>query len=412
MKETTPFPLTERHQILDVLRGFALLGVMLDNLFGFTGWAFASEARKQALPTWTSDAILATLEQVFINGKFYSLFSLLFGIGFSIILVRNEAKGVNAIRVFYRRLFVLLLIGAIHLFFFWEGDILFLYALIGMVLPLFRKMSDKTLITIAITLILSPIVIDLISVLLNVSLGAGFESLAMKIDQHNGLPLDKDGYSLYLFNEGAGWREWRNWELSGWAYRYGYILHSNRIPKVLAMFLLGFVVGRNMMFAKLEEHIGLLKKLRFWGLLIGIPMGIVSFYFEIFRKGVPHPEGLVHTVAYAFSVVPMSLAYTSMICLYWHRKNGETKLRYLAPVGQMALTNYLMQTFFGIFLYYGVGLGLGGHIGPTIFFPAGIAVYLIQILYSNWWMRHFRFGPMEWIWRQLTYGTRLPIRKQ
>ena len=123
MKETTPFPLTERHQILDVLRGFALLGVMLDNLFGFTGWAFASDARKQSLPTWNTDAILATLEQVFINGKFYSLFSLLFGIGFSIILVRNEAKGVNAIRVFYRRLFVHLLIGAIHLFFFWDHKV-------------------------------------------------------------------------------------------------------------------------------------------------------------------------------------------------------------------------------------------------------------------------------------------------
>jgi uncharacterized protein len=124
-------------------------------------------------PTWNSDAILATLEQVFINGKFYSLFSLLFGIGFSIILFRNEAKGVNAI----------------HLFFFWVGDILFLYALI----------------TIAITLILSPIVIDLISVLLNVSLGTGFEALAMKIDQHNGLPLNKDGYALYLYSEGVGW---------------------------------------------------------------------------------------------------------------------------------------------------------------------------------------------------------------
>jgi uncharacterized protein len=110
---------------------------------------------------------------VFINGKFYSIFSLLFGIGFSIILFRNEAKGVNAI----------------HLFFFWVGDILFLYALI----------------TIAITLILSPIVIDLISVLLNVSLGTGFEALAMKIDQHNGLPLNKDGYALYLYSEGVGW---------------------------------------------------------------------------------------------------------------------------------------------------------------------------------------------------------------
>ncbi|MGB4770712.1 MAG: DUF418 domain-containing protein [Chitinophagaceae bacterium] len=411
MRSTTPVPLTERHQILDVLRGFALLGVMLDNLFGFTGWAFSTDAQKQSYPTWTTDAILATLEQVFINGKFYSIFSLLFGIGFSIILVRNEAKGINPLKIFYRRLFVLLLIGAIHLFVFWEGDILMLYAMIGMVLPLFRKMTDKTLITIAITLILSPLVIDLISVLTQVSLGAGLEGLATKIDQHNGLPLDKEGYATYLYKEGAGWREWRNWELSGWAYRYSYILHSNRIPKVLALFLLGFVVGRNMMFAKLEEHIGLLKKLRFWGLLIGIPMGIVSFYFEIFRKGVPNPEGLIHTAAYALSVVPMALAYASIICLYWHRKNGQTRLRFLAPVGQMALTNYLMQTFFGISIYYGVGLGLGGNIGPTIFIPAGIMVYLIQILYSNWWMRHFRFGPMEWIWRQLTYGKSLPIRK-
>jgi uncharacterized protein len=411
MRSTTPISLTERHQILDVLRGFALLGVMLDNLFGFTGWAYSTETQKQSIPTWNTDLILATLEQVFINGKFYSIFSILFGIGFSIILVRNEAKGVNALKIFYRRLFVLLLIGAIHLFFFWEGDILMLYAMIGMVLPLFRKMTDKTLITIAITLILSPIVIDLFSVLLNISLGAGLEGLAMKIDQHNGMPLDKEGYASYLFKDGAGWREWRNWELSGWAYRYSYILHSNRIPKVLALFLLGFVVGRNMMFAKLEEHFGLLKKLRFWGLMIGIPMGIVSFYFEIFRKGVPNPEGLVHTAAYAFSVVPMALAYASIICLYWHRKNGQSRLRFLAPVGQMALTNYLMQTFFGIFIYYGVGLGFGGNIGPTIFIPLGIAVYFIQILYSNWWMKHFRFGPMEWIWRQLTYGKALAIRK-
>lgn len=408
---TSPTPLSERHQILDVLRGFALLGVMLDNLFGFTGWAFASEERKQSLPTWNADAILATLEQVFINGKFYSIFSLLFGIGFAIILASNEAKGINPLRIFYRRLFVLLLIGAVHLFLVWEGDILLLYALIGMLLPLFRKMSNKSLVTISIALILSPILIDLLCVLLNFRLGGGLEELAMKIDQHNGIPLEKDGYAMFLYQENAGWREWRIWQESGWAYRYSYILHSNRVPKVLAMFLLGFCVGRNMMFAKLEAHIGLLKKLRFWGLLIGIPMGVLNFYFEVFRKGIPNPEGLVHTAAYALSVVPMSLAYVAMICLYWHRKNGETKWRYLAPVGQMALTNYLMQTFIGIFLYYGIGLGLGGSIGPAIFFPIGLSVYLIQIIYSNLWMTHFRFGPMEWIWRQLTYGKRLPIQK-
>lgn len=411
MKTSLPVQLDERHKILDVLRGFALLGVMLDNLFGFTGWGFASPERRQSYPTWNADMVLGTLEQVFINGKFYSLFSLLFGIGFSIILLRNEAKGVNPLRIFYRRLFILMLIGAFHLFFIWDGDILFLYALVGFTLPLFRKMSDRTLVTIAITLILSPIIIDLVSVISKVRLGAGFQSIANSIDVSRGVPLEQEGYSQYLYKDGSGWTEWRNWMGSGWAYRFGYLLYSNRIPKVLAMFLLGFCVGRNMMFAKIEEHIALLKKLRFWGLLIGIPMGVVSFYFEIFRKGVPDPEGLVHTAAYAFSVVPMSLAYTSIICLHWHRRQGQTPLRYLAPVGQMALTNYLMQSFIGIFLYYGVGLGLGGNIGPAIFIPAGIAVYFIQILYSNFWMQYFRFGPMEWVWRQLTYGKRLPLRR-
>lgn len=137
-----PVSSDERSEILDILRGFALFGVMLDNLFGFTGWGFLPPDTKQALPTWTADAITGTLEQVFINGKFYSLFSLLFGVGFSIILERNLQRGINPLRVFYRRLFILLGIGAGHLFLLWEGDILFLYALIGFSLPLFRHLRD------------------------------------------------------------------------------------------------------------------------------------------------------------------------------------------------------------------------------------------------------------------------------
>jgi uncharacterized protein len=118
-----------------------------------------------------------------------------------------------------------------------------------------------------------------------------------------------------------------------------------------------------------------------------------------------------HTTFYALSVVPLCLAYTSVICLRWIRKKGNSKLKVLAPLGRMALTNYLMQTIIGITLYYGVGLGFGGNIGPVIFVPIGLAVYALQIAYSNWWFKYFNYGPMEWIWRQLTYGKRLPFRK-
>ncbi|HRX92864.1 MAG TPA: hypothetical protein P5158_02055, partial [Chitinophagaceae bacterium] len=294
---TTASPVlqNERAKILDILRGFALLGVMLDNLFGFTGWGFLSQADKEALPTWHADSIIGLLEQVFINGKFYSLFSLLFGIGFSIILSRNEQRGTNGLPVFYRRLFILLLIGAAHLLLLWEGDILVLYALIGFALPLFRKLSDKSLVTLAIVLIASPLLFDIFSVLFHYKNGSFIENYAMSIDVKNGLPTDSS-FATYLTKEGAGWTEWRNWQASGYLYRYAYILDSNRIPKVLGMFLIGLYAGRKMIYLRLEENVPLFKKLRFWGLLIGIPSGAASFYFEFYQKGIPNATGLLHTL--------------------------------------------------------------------------------------------------------------------
>ena len=122
--------------------------------------------------------------------------------------------------------------------------------------------------------------------------------------------------------------------------------------------------------------------------------------------------GLVHTISYGTSVVPLSLAYVSVICLRWIKKKGNTKLKVLAPLGRMALTNYLMQTILGITIYYGVGFGFGGNIGPVIFIPVSLGIYVLQIIYSTLWLKHFNYGPFEWIWRMLTYGKRLPILKR
>jgi uncharacterized protein len=131
------------------------------------------------------------------------------------------------------------------------------------------------------------------------------------------------------------------------------------------------------------------------------------------RKSIPFDKlGLLDTFFYAISVVPLSLAYTSSICLLWIKTNGQSWLRKLAPVGRMALTNYIMQTILSIFIYYNLGLGLGTKFGPVLSFPIAIGIYLLQVIYSNIWFRHFQYGPLEWIWRQLTYGKRLPLKKQ
>jgi uncharacterized protein len=406
-----PVDLSERSDILDILRGFALFGVLMDNVFGFTGWGFLTQAHRETLSTWPADGVLGLLEQTFINGKFYSLFSLLFGVGFSIILLRNEQKGINPLKIFYRRLFILLIIGAGHLFLLWEGDILFLYALIGFILPLFRKCSDKTLLILAAVLIASPILFDLLSIIFHYKNGDFLEAIAQSIDKKTGLPLD-DTYSEYLYKDGSGWQEWRNWQASGFLYRYSYILDSNRIPKVLGMFLIGFYAGRKMIYANLENYVPIFKMLRRWGLIIGIPSAIACTYFEFFGKHIPDPMGLAHTTFYALSVVPLSLAYLSIVCLQWIKKKGGSKLKILAPLGRMALTNYLMQTILGITIYYGVGFGLGGNIGPVLFVPISLGIYILQIIYSTWWLKHFNYGPFEWIWRMLTYGKKLKLLKK
>jgi len=406
----SPLQLNERADILDALRGFALLGVLLDNLFGFTGWGFLKLPEKEALATWPVDGILGLTELAFVHGKFYSIFSLLFGIGFSVILIRNEQRGVNPLKIFYSRLFLLAVIGAGHVLLLWEGDILLLYAMIGMLLPLFRKCTDRTLFIWASILVLSPILIDVLRVIFQFSPGKILFEQAAVIDAKNNIPQDST-VSQYLFTSTDSWRHWRNWMEPGFFYRYGDLLNGNRIPKVLGMFLFGFYAGRKMMYIHLQDNFSLFKKLRKWGFIIGIPTAIATAIFEIDEKSVPKVMGLIDTFMYVLSVVPLCLAYVSSFCLQWIKTNGTTKWRFLAPVGRMALTNYLMQSIICIILFYGIGFGLGGNIGPAIFFPIGIGIYSLQILYSTWWMKHFNYGPLEWIWRMLTYGKYLRLKK-
>ncbi|CAN5734858.1 hypothetical protein BH10BAC3_BH10BAC3_40030 [soil metagenome] len=231
----------------------------------------------------------------------------------------------------------------------------------------------------------------------------------MVIDKRTGI--SPENFNQYLFTKTDSWQHWRNWQASGFLYRYSYILDSNRIPKVLGMFLLGFYSGRKMMYVNPEGYVPLFNALRKWGFIIGVPAALACAYFEIFGKKIPDVMGLAHTFFYAISVVPLSLAYLSAVCIRWINKKGDSRLKLLAPVGRMALTNYMVQTIIGITLYYGVGFNLGGNIGPAVFIPIGLCVYAIQVVYSNWWFKHFNYGPLEWIWRQLTYGKKLSLVK-
>ncbi len=410
MQLTTPVQQTERAAILDVLRGIAILGILLNNIYAFSGYGFMSDEMRQEFSTFKIDDALNFFQIVLVEGKFYTLFSLLFGIGFSIFLLRGEAKGINTLKVFYRRLFILLILGFIHCYFIWMGDILLLYALLGLILPLFRNCSNRTLLVWAVVLILSPILIDIVKILIQWSPFQVFMPIAMPIDMANGVT--EENWRTFVHGDQAGFREWGAMQDTGIIYRYADLLNSNRFFKVMGIFVLGLYVGRNRIYANLEQYKPLLRKVMIWGFILGVPFSVAMGIFEGDDLWVPESWwGLADTVSYALGVVPLSLAYTCAIALLWHRKKGNSRLRIFAPAGRMALTNYIMQTLIGCFLFYGAGFGLGQEFGLANVFIIALAIYVFQIIYSTIWLKYFQYGPLEWLWRMLTYGKVLPLRR-
>lgn len=160
MTNASPVDPRKRIVILDALRGFALLGIVCANFPEFSLWSFMSGETREAIPYSAFDKIVNWLLYIFIDGKFYTIFSILFGIGFSIIIERARSRGANGMAIFHRRMILLLLIGVSHMLFLWSGDILTLYAAMGLLLPLFSRCDDKTLLRWALFFLLLPVIVE------------------------------------------------------------------------------------------------------------------------------------------------------------------------------------------------------------------------------------------------------------
>jgi uncharacterized protein len=395
----------ERHIILDALRGLALFGICLANYPEFSLYTFQPQAVTSAMPTVEIDTVVKYLQYIFIDGKFYTLFSLLFGIGFSIILSNTARKNLTGMKIFYRRMSVLLFIGLFHLLFLWAGDILILYAFIGFFLPFFKDVSNKKLLIISVVLLLFPILIDTCIVLFGWNLSAPV--IAATQFFHGKAGITGENFPVWLV-ERQSYLDVLKFNIAGSFIRMQEFIDGNRIFKVLGLFLLGLYIGRNRIYANLQENKGLLKKTMLYGFVIGLPMSVL--YAISAMNG--RPVGLVtHSVLYAVSVVPLSLAYITAICL-WYLKNKERMIfRIFAAPGRMALTNYIMQSVFGIIIFYGIGFELGAKTGLIYVELVAAVIFGCQLLYSYLWLYYNQFGPMEWGWRMLTYGKWLKLSK-
>jgi len=398
-----PVPGQERIEAIDILRGVAILGILLVNMGLFS--------LPEGLPVrqlWPNlvDWIAEKLILFFAQEKFKTLFSFLFGLSLSVQMMRAEARGARFLPLYLRRLSVLLLIGLAHFLLLWSGDILHDYALIGFILLLFRRRPLKTLLVWAGIFFSIPV------------LFYGFTTYSSITRQVNPQVMNWISYE----NEAE---DQKTIEETQRIYSRGtYVemvkFRARDLPRdllpdtddayILAIFLLGLYAGRRGIFHGVSAHLPFLRRVQGWGLMIGIAGNAA---FAVGGSFYPSPTSVMQNVGrmcLLLAAPAMSFFYASTIILLTQGEAWRRRLAPLASVGRMALSNYLLQSLICTTIFYGYGLALFGKVRPSLGLLLTIIICLIQIPLSVWWLRRFQFGPIEWLWRSLTYWQRQPMR--
>ncbi len=368
-----PVQPSERIPALDVLRGFALFGVLL----AYTLWNLGGPPED----TYSNaDHILNWMLSALIDTKFYTLFAFLFGLGFSIQMTRAEARGISIVPVYCRRLLALVLIGLAHALLLRNGDILVPYAVMGFVLLLFRNASNKTLAVGAI-------------------IGLVFPYLARGAWNLTGMPFPQrpEAAGLSYLAENYAWvRYWYSTAIASW-------------PASLPMFLFGLYMGRQRFFENITAHRRGLQR----ALIAGLGIGALAYLGRellMMRANFAPAFAQRLTLGLLWSAHAWGLAafYASFLLLLLQRRSWQQWLTPFGAVGRMALTNYILQA--AIIVPACIGFNLFDRVTPSLGVLLALAVWSVQVPASVWWLRHFRFGPAEWIWRSLTYGRPQPMR--
>ncbi len=397
-----PLATSGRHEIVDILRGFALFGVLLSNVLWTTQEFALDDAQRAALPLHGASEIVELFALWFVGFKFYTIFSILFGLGFAIQLERLQRRGPGAAATYVRRSLVLLAIGIAHSVFLWFGDILQFYAALGLVLILLRNRSDRFLSGSAIAIALFVGSMPALHSMLG-SETASPDKAARFTAMTEGSYLDV--IRMHWQFQVATWSD-ASLSQDGFAYW---------ILSILWKFLFGFWLGRRRVFRDLDRHLPVFR--RWWKPALGFGIfgnGVLVAGIVVYEVWLPEaglPANLLWLVVEA-GILSLALAYMLGIAILYAKRRARRALDALAPVGRMALTNYLTHSVLYLFLFNGIGLGWLGTMNAIHGLLLSIAIFGAQIFVSRWWLSRFEFGPMEWMWRCLTYGRRLPIRSR
>ncbi|MDH7445956.1 DUF418 domain-containing protein [Aquimarina sp. 2201CG14-23] len=352
---------------------------------------------------WTSsiDQISEKILQLFFYTKFFPIFSLLFGLGISMQALNMFDKNKLSFSFFGRRMLILFVFGVLHITFLWSGDVLNLYAILGLFTTLMIKRSNKLILTLSAIFLFFPFYDQVFEFLFNI---LNFQP-EIYLKDYTGETVNQI-ISNGTYLEGVKLRLLEY--LSNIPMLFGFLS-----PIAISMFLLGLYLGKNKIYNSLELFILRIKKPM---ILIAIITNVyrVIFLFVLVNQDFFSIENYRQTCIklMVLSDVAMGLFYLWAIGWLYYNSKWKKILLPLKYVGRMALTNYIMQSFIGLILFSSIGFKLYERLSPSETFMTAVFVFSFQVILSKIWLNHYRFGPLEWIWRCLTYKELLPIKKK
>ena len=394
-----------RIQIIDALRGFSLAGIVLVHMVENYVGGPTTEAFNEATHVGVLDYIVEGFNQIVLRGKFFALFSFLFGLSFFIQMDSGHSKGQNYQWRFLWRIILLMAIGLVH-HYFYRGDILTIYALVGIFLIPFYKVQTKVILA-----LIGLLFLGVCRFIVFAITGDGMVFLDEVFMPDS--PATTAYYELLQsgsFTE-VGWSNSTEGQLMKMEFQFGIF---SRGYLTFGFFLLGLLVGRYGILHRYKEFTKHLSSL-FWGSTIVFVVGAGIAMGGFSQMGPEFSFTSWWTMIGFTGIDIINIGLTGLILglfvLLYNKKSWEKRLIHFAPYGRMALTNYVMQSVLGTFFFYGWGLGTIGTIPHRYTFLIGLGVILLQMAISTWWLKIFRYGPLEWAWRSATHFRWFPLKR-
>lgn len=382
---------SNRIEVVDALRGIALFAIIILHCFEHYNLYYIPEAA----PKWLTalDKGVWDTTWFIMAGKAFSTFSLLFGLSFFIQFSNAQKRGIPFKGRFVWRMFLLVLFSQFHSLFY-NGDILLLYAVMGVFLVSVSHLSTRTILIIATVMILQPV--EWIRVICNLcdipffEYGENWLRYALLAK-----PVMESGGFLEVVQSNITY---------GQTYGNLWQIENGRICQIGGLFLFGMVAGRLSLFKNTGESTGLWKKITLWSALLFVPMNIIRMVYPDIVKG---SKALLMPLDIAVPSICNFLFMCMLVgffVLLWHDKgNGYRFQRLFIPFGKMSLTNYITQSVIGVSLFYGYGMGLYKYTGATACLIIAVVIFAVLLVFSRLWLRNHRQGPLEWLWKKLTW---------